>query len=69
MLDVSFTHLSVNPQSWRFANNSLGLPHARKYFLCLPVSMSLCRVCMLSALPVCLSVLIAQRVSSFAPYS
>jgi len=40
----------VNPQPWRFTNNSTGLPRAHS------VSMSLCRVCMLSSLPVCLFV-------------
>jgi len=34
---------SVNPQPWRFTNNSLGLPHAHSFFVCL--SIWVCVVC------------------------
>ena len=51
---------SVNPQPERFANNSLS--HSRTFLVCLPFSMSLCRVYMFSSLPVFLPVLRALRV-------
>ena len=50
----SLHYASVNPQPESFTNNSLGLPHAHLSF---PFSISLCRVCMFSVLPVWLPVL------------
>ena len=43
MLVVSFTLLSVNPQSGRFTNNSLSVPHAHSLSVCL--FLSICDVC------------------------
>ena len=48
---------SVNPQPWRFTNNSLG-----PFIVCLPVTMSLCCVCMFSSLPLFVSVFRVLRV-------
>ena len=39
------------------------------FLVCLPVSVSLCRVCMLSSPPVCIPVFRALRVSCCVPYS
>ena len=61
---VEWALRSVNPQPWRFTYISFDLPRAHSviFFLCLPVIMSLCRVCLFSSLPVCLFMFCALRV-------
>jgi len=45
---------SVNPQPWRFTNNSLGLPHAHSICVCLSSWVCFVFVCFLLYLSVCL---------------
>jgi hypothetical protein len=34
-LTATWARRSVNPQPWRFTNNSFGLPHAQSFSVCL----------------------------------
>ena len=52
MLDVSFELRSVNPQPWRFTNNSFGLPHAQSFSVCLSSWVYIVCICFLLYLSV-----------------